>query len=160
MSASSSTIRIVGLAAKRRSEPDSTTGVLRADYRCVNSRFRATLSRPAATSKLSRGHALEDELHLKAHVVAVAQRADLPRRRAVDARVVEDEAERIADVRDAGLVQDGALPVVEQGVGGDDAAAAVGGRDEQRVEELGVLEVEEWGAADPPHWGAADPGPH
>src|SRR5213082_816083 len=76
MSASSSTIRIVGLAAKRRSEPDSTTGVLRADYRCVNSRFRATLSRPAATSKLSRGHALEDELHLEAHVVTVAQRAE------------------------------------------------------------------------------------
>src|SRR5437870_10271086 len=62
MSASSSTIRMVGLAAKRRSEPDSTTGVLRADYRCVNSRFRATLSRPAATSKLSRGHARSNSL--------------------------------------------------------------------------------------------------
>src|SRR3989442_14148979 len=61
MSASSSTIRMVGLAAKRGSEPDTTTGVLPADYRCVNSR-RSTLSRPAAASKLSRGHSRSNAL--------------------------------------------------------------------------------------------------
>src|SRR6266849_5696012 len=86
-----------------------------------------------------------DVLDLEAHVVAVADRAELPGGGRLDARVVGDESEGIAHVRHARLEDEGALPVVEHAVRGDDAPSVVGRADLQRVQEAVVVEVKEAG---------------
>src|SRR5437667_396471 len=106
--------------------------------------YGGRVTRACPRRELWRG-GLEDELDLETDVVAIAQRSHLSRRRTVDARVIEGEPERVADVRDARLVQDRALPVVEERVDRDDPTPVVRGGDQQGVEELVVLQVNETG---------------
>src|SRR2546425_1528061 len=88
---------------------------------------------------------LEHVFHLKAHVVAVAKRADLPRRGGLDARVVEAYPEGVPDECDAGLEDEGTLPVIEHRVDRHDAPSRVGREDGERLQELVVVDVEEAG---------------
>src|SRR5437667_7347592 len=106
--------------------------------------YGGRVTRACPRRELWRG-GLEDELDLETDVVAIAQRSHLSRRRTVDARVIEGEPERVADVRDARLVQDRALPIVEERVDRDDPTPVVRGGDQQGVEELVVLQVHETG---------------
>src|SRR5213593_773823 len=98
------------------------------------------------------GQRLEDVLDLKAHVVPVADRAELAGGRGLYPRVVNDESERVAHIRRARLEHERPLPIVEHAVRGDDAAAVVRGGDLEGVQEAVVVEVEEAGleAAGPP----------
>src|SRR5881396_2417026 len=91
------------------------------------------------------GQRLEDVLDLKAHVVAVTDRAELAGGCGLDPGVVSDESEGIPHIRRARLEHEGALPVVEHAVRRDDPAAVVRGGDEEGVQEAVVVEVEEAG---------------
>src|SRR2546430_4173146 len=91
------------------------------------------------------GQRLEDVLDRKAHVVAVADRAELAGGCGLDPGVVSDESEGIPHIRRARLEHEGTLPVVEQAVRRDDPAAVVRGGDEEGVQEAVVVEVEEAG---------------
>src|SRR5438876_10266071 len=91
--------------------------------------YGGRVTRACPRRELWRG-GLEDELDLETDVVAIAQSSHLSRRRTVDARVLEGEPERVAEVRDARLVPDRAPPAVEVGVEWDGQAP---------VERAGVL---------------------
>src|SRR5205809_6286046 len=116
-------------------------------------RFTAPMMHSAARrGSIPPGQRLEDVFDLKAHVVAVADRAELAGGRGLDPGVVSDESEGIPHIRRARLEHEGTLPVVEHAVRRDDAAAVVRGGDEEGVQAAVVVEVEEAGpeAAGPP----------
>src|SRR2546430_17464045 len=77
------------------------------------------------------GQRLEDVLDLKAHVVAVTDRAELAGGCGLDPGVVSDESEGIPHIRRARLENEGALPVVEHDVRRVDTAAVEQGGDKE-----------------------------
>src|SRR5213076_1383204 len=109
-------------------------------------RFTTPMMHSAARrGSIPPGQRLEDVLDLKAHVVAVADRAELAGGCGLDPGVVSDESEGIPHIRRARLEHEGALPVVEHAVRRDDPAAVVRGGDEEGVQEAVVVAVEEAG---------------
>src|SRR5262249_55939288 len=87
----------------------------------------------------------EHVLHLEADVVAVADRPELAGGCALDARVVEDEPEGVADELHARLDDDRLRPGVEGRERGHLARAGVGRRDEQGLKEAIVGQaIEPW----------------
>src|SRR2546428_13129173 len=86
-------------------------------------RFTSPMMHSAARrGSIPPGQRLEDVLDLKAHVVPVADPAELAGGGSLDPRVIGNESERVTDTRDARLKHEGARAGVENAVRPDVAA--------------------------------------